>query len=385
MKKLIAFLLLGAMSFGLIAYQCGSTEMTSAKLYIDQKNYPKAQEFLEKELAKNPKNDEAYYYLGAVNGELGDYDQMLVNFNKSLEISKNYETRINEQKAFYWGKFFNLGVMAYNNATNATDDDSVKMHFEKAAENFQFAITCLPDSGGTYKNLAYTYLNLGQPERSLDPLRSMVKNVKSAESYELLGELLYKTGAGLQEKKTKEDSIEALNYFNEAITALTEGKQKYPNNENIMVFLGYAYVSADRVEDAIDAFQASVNTDPNNQHYRYNYGSILLNMNEFDLAEEQLKKALELDPNYKNAIYNLAVNYIKWGEKIRLDAEAQEIQTEEHKAKFQAAIPLLNKYLEMEPNEVAIWNLLGKVYANLNMTEEAMKAFERAEQLMNQN
>ncbi|MBN1638726.1 MAG: tetratricopeptide repeat protein [Ignavibacteriales bacterium] len=385
MKKLIAFSLLVAMSFGLIAYQCGSTEMTSAKLYIDQKNFPKAQEFLEKELAKNPKNDEAYWLLGFVNGELGEYEQMLGNFNKSLEISKTYETKINETKTFYWGKFFNLGVMAFNDATNATDDNTAIQHFEKAAENFQFAITCMPDSGGTYKNLAYTYLSLGKPEQSLDPLRSMVKNVKSAESYELLGELLYKTGAGLQEKNTKADSAEALKYFNEAIEALSEGKQKYPNDENIMVFLGYSYVAANRISDAIDAFQASVDKDPNNKHYRYNFGSILLNMDKYDLAEEQLKKAIELDPDYKNAIYNLAVNYIKWGEKIRMDAELEEKQTEEHKAKFEAAIPLLNKYLEMEPNEVAIWNLLGKVYGNLNMTDEAMKAFERAEQLMNQN
>ena len=48
----LAFLML---SLVLVGYQCGSTEITSAKLYIQQKNYDKAVEVLQKEITKNPK------------------------------------------------------------------------------------------------------------------------------------------------------------------------------------------------------------------------------------------------------------------------------------------------------------------------------------------
>ena len=62
----LAFLML---SMVFVGYQCGSTEITSAKLYIQQKNYDKAIEVLQKEITKNPKSDEGYYLLGYVQGE----------------------------------------------------------------------------------------------------------------------------------------------------------------------------------------------------------------------------------------------------------------------------------------------------------------------------
>ena len=38
-------------------FECASTELTSAKVYIQQKNYSKAIESLQKEVAKNPLSD----------------------------------------------------------------------------------------------------------------------------------------------------------------------------------------------------------------------------------------------------------------------------------------------------------------------------------------
>ena len=62
------------LQFGLIAvvlaaisttgFECASSEMTSAKLYIQRKEYDNAKAQLLKEIAKNPKNEEAYYLLG---------------------------------------------------------------------------------------------------------------------------------------------------------------------------------------------------------------------------------------------------------------------------------------------------------------------------------
>ena len=63
MKKIygvVIFALISVMIFS--GYQCSSTELTSAKLYIQQKNLDKALDALEKEVAKNPKYK---YYLRA--------------------------------------------------------------------------------------------------------------------------------------------------------------------------------------------------------------------------------------------------------------------------------------------------------------------------------
>ena len=117
MKKINALfsglILLGLMLSG---YQCSSAEMSSAKLYIQQKNWDKATESLNKEISKNPKSDEAFYLLGIVSKEKEDLKGMVENFNKSLEISPKFKNEINEITQNSWEESFNRGVANYTKA-----------------------------------------------------------------------------------------------------------------------------------------------------------------------------------------------------------------------------------------------------------------------------
>jgi hypothetical protein len=54
----LGFLLLALVYFSTTGFQCGSAETTSAKLYMNQKQWDKAEASLVKELAKNDKNEE---------------------------------------------------------------------------------------------------------------------------------------------------------------------------------------------------------------------------------------------------------------------------------------------------------------------------------------
>jgi hypothetical protein len=65
------FFLIIALLFGItfMGFQCSSTELTSARLYIQQKNFDRALEVLQDEVTKNPKSDEGYYLMGYVFGE----------------------------------------------------------------------------------------------------------------------------------------------------------------------------------------------------------------------------------------------------------------------------------------------------------------------------
>src|SRR5665811_1232220 len=97
-------LVITALFLGIIftGFQCASTERTSAKLYIQQKNYDKALEVLKKDIEKNPQSDEGYFLMGDIYGEKGQYDQMVSSYNKSLAISKNFEKDITNKKIHYW-------------------------------------------------------------------------------------------------------------------------------------------------------------------------------------------------------------------------------------------------------------------------------------------
>jgi tetratricopeptide (TPR) repeat protein len=184
-----------------------------------------------------------------------------------------------------------------------------------------------------------------------------------------------------QNTKNTQDSIDAINYFNLGISVLTEGKQKYPANAEISASLTQSYIGAGRIDEALQEARVSVAADPENKDYKYNYGVLLLNTNEFAEAENQFLQALEIDPEFENANYNLAVTYVKWGTEMNRVAEEKGIISEEYKEKYQKALPYLEGVVEADPENIQMWELIGKVYTVLGMTEDAENAFSKADAL----
>jgi len=369
----------------LTGFQCSSTELTSAKLYIEQGNFNKALDMLQKDVEKNPKSDEGYYLMGHVYGELDDLEKMVSSFDKSLSISDKFGSKIGEQKAFYWGNNFNKGVSNFQRGNNTTDPDSTTIFYDRSIKFFKDAALVEPDSADNYRNLAFVYLSAGRTEEAIVPLKKLIELEKSEDGYQYLGEVYYTLGANKKIDFTNsanlQDSIDALANYNDAIDVLEEGRNLYPENTEILVTLSESYVGANKTEVAMDAFKASVEAEPNNQHFRYNYGVLLLNANRYEEAEEQFTKALEIDPDYENAIYNLGVTYVKWGVQMNEDAEEQGIISEDYKQKYELAMPYLKKVVELDPTNAQMWEILGKVYSVLGMQDEASNAFDKADQL----
>lgn len=376
MKRVLSIILLFSIVLGFSAFQCSSTELTSAKLYIQQNNYDKAVESLQNEVKKNPQSDEGFYLLGFVNGEQGNVTEMLENFKKSSEISDKFAKNIEESKKYHWADSFNKGVQIFNKASKYGDTDSATTIFQQAIDKFNEAIACQPDSADTYKNLAYAYINMGNREAAIKPYTKVMELTKSEDSYVQLADIYIQKGMTLKDSGKKEEGMQNLN---KAIEILEEGRELFPNNGDILLLLSNSYIAADKLDIAKNAFKDGVAQDPENKFYRYNYGSLLLNAEEYEEAVVQLKKALEIDPDYENAIYNLAVSYVKWGAKMREDMEEKEEVSEEYKVKFQDALPLLEKYLTIKEDEGSVWDLLGKVYANLGMADKSKAAFEKAD------
>ncbi len=380
----IVLVLLAGLAFA--GFQCSSTEMTSAKLYIQQKNYDKALDALQKEVAKNPKSAEGYYYLGYVYGEKDDYGKMIEAFNKSLSISNEYKSQIDDQNKYFWANLFNRGVSYYQKGVNTTNEDSSKVFFDKSINMFEYAAQLEPDSSDTYKNLAFVYMGAGENEKAISPLQKLIKLEHSLDGYKYLGEIYYNQGIMLKNQfstsNSTEDSLKAIEKFNEAIQVLQEGRKYYPDNPDLLLTLSNSYINADKVDVALDTFKEGVEKDPNNKYYRYNYGVLLLGKNDYEAAAEQFKKAIEIDPEYQNAIYNLAVTYVKWGTEINKTAEDKgEMDNTEYKEKYQQALPYLEKSVELQPDQAATWELLGKVYTVLDMQDDAQNAFNKADEL----
>lgn len=380
------------MVFGLMmftGFQCASTEITSAKLYISQKNYDKAIDVLKKEVEKNPKSDEGYYLLGNVYAEKENFEGMIDSYKKSLAISQKFVNEINAHKKFQWANLFNKAVSLFNRAMQTTEPDSQKVQYEKSIYTFNQAIMIEPDSADTYKNLAYVYLNQQRLDDAIVPLKKLVSLKASLEGYRYLGEIYFTKGNMLnskfEESKIKSDSLAAIEQFNMSIDVLEKGRKLFPNDSEILLFLSNSYIAAKKIDVAIDAFKAGVQAEPKNKFYRYNYGVLLLGANSFEDAAMQFEKALEIDPSYLNAQYNLAVTYVKWGAKLSKIAEEKGEENPEVKKKYAMALPHLETYILEKKDDAPIYELMGKVYSILGKINEAKAAFEKADAIRKSN
>ncbi len=378
----IGMILVGLMLTG---FACSSSSLTGARLYIQQKKYDKAYEVLQKEVTTNPASDEGWYLLGYVDGERGQMDSMVVAFDKSLAISKQYEKDINDYKKFQWANEFNKGVNSFQKGNSQSNADSIKIFYDESINAFNNAIMIEPDSMATYKNLAFVYMNAGKFDEAISPLQKIIDKENSRDGYRFLGEIYYdkarKLKSQYQTSKDVQDSLGYMEYYNKAIKVLEAGRKNYPSDSDILVTLSNSYIGAHKIQVAMDAFKAGVEQDPNNKYYHYNYGVLLLGANDFQSAIDQFQKAVEIDPNYTNAQYNLGVTYLKWGDYLNQKADSAGIKSDEYKTKIEASIPYLEKAVQLDANQPDMWETLGKAYTITGKQTEAKNAFDKADQL----
>ncbi|MCH7772975.1 MAG: tetratricopeptide repeat protein [Bacteroidetes bacterium] len=382
-KILLAVALFAGMI--LSGFQCSSTELTSARLYIQQKNFDKAIDVLVKDVEKNPKSDEGWYLLGYAYGEVGNIESMIEAYDKSLAISSKFEETIIDSKNFHWANSFNSGVNLFSRGNNTADEDSAKIFYDKSIDAFETAAIIQPDSADTYKNMAFVYMSSGRNELAIEPLQELVDLKKELDGYRYLGEIYYTIGTSKSAEYSMSgnaiDSIEAAEYFDKAIVVLEEGITIYPTDGELTRILNSSYIETGRIAEALESSKVLVEAEPDNEIYRYNYGVILLQTNDFPAAEEQFLKALEINSDYENAAYNLGLTYVKWGTQLKDQEEETEVYTDEDLAKYRQALPYLELIVETDAENAEIWELLGKVYGILSMQEEAMDAFNKADQL----
>jgi tetratricopeptide (TPR) repeat protein len=380
-------LLIIALLTGLVfsGFQCSSSELTSARLYIQQKNYTKAIDVLHKDVQKNPKSDEGWYLMGFTYGEMGKMDSLLIGYDNSLAVSNKFEKEINDSKTFYWANNFNSGVNLFQRANKTSDADSAKIFYDKSIDAFNSAVMLEPDSTDTYKNMAFVYMSSGRNNEAIKPLKQLVQINQELDGYRYLGEIYYSLG---NEKSSDyissgdvEDSIKAQEYYTDAINILEEGAKNYPDDGDILKTLSASYILVGKQDVALASFKSLVDKEPENKIFRFNYGVLLLQSDDFTGAEEQFLKALQLDPNYESANYNLGITYVKWGTLLRNSEEETEEYTDEYKKKYNLAVPYLEKIVEQDSQNREIWEMLGKVYSLLDMQEKAKDAFNKSDQL----
>jgi tetratricopeptide (TPR) repeat protein len=372
-------------SLVLSGFQCSSTELTSARLYIQQKNYEKAIDALHKDVQKNPKSDEGWYLMGYTYGEMGKMDSMIAGYDNSLAVSNKFAKEIGDSRKFHWANSFNRAVNLFQRGNKTEDEDSAKIFYDKSIAAFDDATIIEPDSADNYKNLAFVYLSSGRNEEAVEPLQKLIELNQEVDGYKYLGDIYFSMGAAKSSSYSMsgnvQDSVDAVTYYDKTIAVLEEGTKLYPDNGDMLRTLSGAYIEVGKIDIALASFKALVDREPDDKTFRYNYGVLLLQTEDFPGAEEQFQKALEIDPEYDNAAYNLGVTYVSWGKQLKQLEEQTEEYSDEDVEKFKSALPYIERISLEEPDDAQVWELLGQVYSILGMTDKAVDAFNKADQL----
>ena len=450
-SALIAVILAAILTTG---FQCASAELTSAKLYIQRKDFQNAMKQLEKEIQKNPKSEEGFFLLGQVRQELRDYQGMKEAFDQALAIGPLHQKEIQSITLAIWGRLFNEGVEAINKATDSS------ANVDKAITSFTMATIVLPESVMTRRNLGLAYYRKEDIPNAIVNLTIAFEKGKDLLACKLLGRIYLDRGNELRTKFTeahrevfasirsleslhekmkavdvkyllgnpsevtkpakakKGDAKEEWKYgqynlmisvdgeivtgikyatryapkidsadykasiaeFNLAVDVMKKGLAMFPEDAEISENLMNAYIGASRNDEARVLLGERVRKFPDSKFDHYNLGVFLLKDSSYSEAIEQFKAALKIDSSFSSAVYNIAATYVNWGvadqEKLKAAGKEGDVS---YKERYKSALPYLEKIVQDKKDDIQMWELLGQVYANLNMQDKALQAYDKAD------
>jgi tetratricopeptide (TPR) repeat protein len=175
--------------------------------------------------------------------------------------------------------------------------------------------------------------------------------------------------------------FEAVGEFNKAVDVFETIKKADPkDNENLNLLL-QAYYEANRSVEATKAFKLAVDNEPGNKMNHYILGLLYRSVDDYTGAITEFTETMKLDSSFTDVFYDMGATYYNWGVKMKKAAQETGSESEEYKAKFQAALPWIEKVTRIKKDDPKIWETLGTIYALLGQTSDATKALDEADKI----
>ncbi len=131
-------------------FQCASPEYTTAKLALKRGEYPKAEEYLEKEVAKNSQNAEAWLYLAETKIALKKINEALTAVDKAEEHSKKdpkISVQVSALKRKLWIEAYTISIdyLQKSFAEKPANLPIYTLHADSALQAINTAIRIRPE------------------------------------------------------------------------------------------------------------------------------------------------------------------------------------------------------------------------------------------------
>lgn len=230
------------------------------------------------------------------------------------------------------------------------------------------------------KELGNIYVRMNDDEKAIPYYEQIITFQPSAT------DAMISLGAIYRRLKRYEESISILQ------RALDEGH----NRAMVNYTLGFTYKDMKNYEDAIDAFESVISVNPDDVLAYNHLGSIYFEQKAYTKSINIFTRGLQVDPNHPILNYNLArcyeaaknypdavrcyENALKtrpgWADAIR-DFSELLIKCQFTK---QAQI-LVEQSIKLNPNDVDLLCILGRIYLNQFDYDNATKTFKKANKL----
>ena len=177
--------------------------------------------------------------------------------------------------------------------------------------------------------------------------------------------------AGVNLALSNNDLVKAEEFFDAAAAVSPDNKLLFSN-------MGSIYLTA--ADKGYNEFAKMEITDPNYQKKSEEVEAL------YTKAEKNLERAIKIDPNFAEAAYNLGVLYLGRGEKLKTQAAQMDFNnpdyekvTQKSQEMYKKAIPPLEIYIDQDPNNSGVLNVLFQVHRNAGNNEKALEYKKRAE------
>ncbi|MFQ5602273.1 MAG: tetratricopeptide repeat protein [bacterium] len=344
---------------------CQPKELTSAKIYLKNNEWPNALEQLQAAVENYPDNPEAHFLLGITYGHYQRFADMVKQFQLSLAISDKFLHEIIAERERYWIEKYNAGIIALE-----------RKDYDQAEALLTDAMVIDSTKHEAHKKLALIFLQTNQTDKALTVYKLLLQ--KSPKDLNLLismGNLYY-----------------SQNKYPEAIIILEKVLTLEPDHRDALANLALSYDALGESEKSEKVYQRAVAANPLDRDLIFIYGVHLFKKNQFSRAIELFERVLELNSDDFSAISNIGNAYLGLAENLRKKLKQPAVQSkspaEIRNIKDQAilnysrAIPYLEKVLELRPDSPNLWRNLGVAYINIGEKEKGEEALIKSEQLL---
>src|SRR6056297_405240 len=352
MKKNLAVLVGLSLVLILLLTGCSSQELTSAKVYIQQKDYKKAEYNFLKALDIEPENPEVPYLLAV---EIyGNPNSGLVDLGKAkkyldMTVKRDPAFQAENVKRFrnrLYGNTFNEAVKYYNKVIRK-ETENRDQDLARALEFFKYSAKLKPNDPTAAIQIARIYSELmNDNAKAMDYLDEAIAD--APESGTLLAEK-----ARIAAKNNK------MEY---AMTLFQEAANLEPENMKIGLQYAQFLYANEMYEECSYEYNRLIAIEPDNKDLYFNLGLTYLKLEDTESAKNQFETVVALDPEDTQAI--AMVGHVYFDLKDYITAEIY-----------------YRQLLDIEPDNPEYLKRLGATLTQQGRTQEGLKLYNRGREL----